>query len=212
MHSHSTRVPPAPLPDCPPVFKITHTSIGFARNKKKQQRAITEYQELERLAQSNVSLALSCPPLSTAAGPHFLTVHKSKFVNLPPPRKSFLTGGKSSVLAQKRWKRSQTRARTLAMSDTGHRNEIKQTARMIGLSEAEFKRTKNHLEKFIVDLRDKGDNSEEDNSDNDDHGNNDIGLKQARRTRRLREKDARLHVYHEFNTIYKHNLATQKKR
>jgi hypothetical protein len=100
------RVPTAPLPECPATFKLTHTSIGSRDVKKKEPRAITEFQELERLAQSEVNMALKCPPLSVAPGPYSLTIHTTSPVSLPP-RKSFLTGVRSSIVVNKRWKRSQ---------------------------------------------------------------------------------------------------------
>lgn len=110
---HVPRVPTAPLPECPAQFKLTHTSIGYgAQTKKKDQpikrptRALTEFQELERLAQSDMNMALKCPPLTVAPGPYSLAIHTTSPVALPP-RKSFLTGVKSSIVVHKRWKRSQ---------------------------------------------------------------------------------------------------------
>ena len=114
--------------------------------------AVTTKEKLAEMARPDVTLALHCDALVSSPGAHSLSVHETDAVSLPP-RKSFLSGVNNAAQAQKRWKRSQARARSAAHTGMLEKAEAQATARLMGLSSSEFRRNQAGLTSFLHELR-----------------------------------------------------------
>jgi len=155
MTHHASGVPHKPPPEFSPHMKSTATSWpGVGLNVKSQgskhsgpkRGAVTHQEQLAALAKNDLAVAIGCAPLKSIAGPYSLAVFDTAPVHMPP-RQSFLSGASPSLLAHKRWNRSQQRAQTVAHSNFLEQRDTKQTAIMMGMSPAEFSRSKGALTK-----------------------------------------------------------------